>query len=237
MKTQCTPGQGFGGNDVATYKAGGLLGHTAIDNQCGYGTPINSYWDKEYVYKVLTKENPANDGSGFTGIFTIVEQDGVVFEFLYGHCDPNPGLLGTTLTKNQFIGREGNNGEVYSGVDGNLRITLEMQKSGDTRGAHRHDQARMLRKDTSIQPNTRYLTTLGGGYLYLNGYFYAIPNYDNGYNGCFDWTKLGEDTPFTRLQKALYDFQVSEGIKPYQLVGPQTKKALNKYLVGDKYKV
>lgn len=241
MKPQCKLGQGFGANAVATYKGNGLKGHTGIDNQCGHGTPINSYWDKEYVYKVLTKENPANDGSGFTGIFTIVEQDGRVFEFLYGHCDPQPNLLGTTLTKNQFIAREGNNGEVYSGKDGNLRITLEMQKAGDIRGAHRHDQARELRKDTSIQPNTIYLTALGGGHLYLNGFFYAIVNYDNGYNGCYDWTipvtkpdvkpvaTTASNQHVADFLEALTKFQVAEGISPAPRVGPKTTASLKKY--------
>lgn len=230
MKPQCTITQGLADNATATYKNSGLIGHTGIDSSCGFGTPINSYWDKEYVYKILTKENPANDGSGFTGIFTIVEQEGKCFEFLYGHCDPNPNLLGKTITKNTFIGREANNGEVYSGGE---RITLDMQKAGDTRGTHRHDQARELRKDTVIQPNTKYLSSLGGGHLFLNGFFYAIPNYNNGLNGCFDWTKpFGVQTlpeHFVNFQKALNDFQIAEGIKPFELVGPATRKALNKY--------
>jgi len=213
MKTQCTITQGLADNATATYKNNGLIGHTGIDSSCGYGTPINSYWDKEYVYKVLTRENPANDGSGFTGIFTIVEQDGKCFEFLYGHCDPNPGLLGTTITKNTFIGREANNGEVYSG---GTRITLEMQQAGSRLGTHRHDQARLLRKDKVNNSTDKYLSALGGGFLYLNGFFYAIPDYNNGLNGCFDWTKmdqykpvLEEDTPFIKMQKAILAFQLS----------------------------
>lgn len=76
-----------------------------------------------------------------------------------------------------------------------------MQKSGDTRGTHRHDQARELRKDTTIQPNTRYLSSLGGGHFFFNDCFYAIPNYNNGLNGCFDWTKKDEKP------KPQYEFQ------------------------------
>ena len=110
---QCKISQPFGGNATATYVAGGLKGHTGIDSSCSHGSPIYSIWEKEYVYKVLTKDNPANDGSGFTGVFTIVEQDGKVFEFLYGHCDPSPALLGKTIKKGEIIGTEGNNGEVY----------------------------------------------------------------------------------------------------------------------------
>lgn len=229
---QCKISQPFGGNATSTYKAGGLQGHSGSDSSCGFGSPIYSVWDSEYVYKVLTKENPANDGSGFTGIFTIVEQDGKVFEFLYGHCNPSPNLLGKTLKKGDLIGTEANNGEVYSN---GVRITLEMQRAGDKRGSHRHDQARELRKDTTTVAGTRYLTTLGGGLLFLNDCFYAIPNYNNGYNGCFDFTSMLKEAPkvpqhFTDFQNALKTFQEKEGIKPFPLVGNQTRRALNKYL-------
>lgn len=197
MKPQCQVTQPFEGNATSAYKNSGLKGHSGIDSSCGFGSDIFSYWDKEYVYKVLTKEFPANDGSGFTGVFTLVEKDGVIFEFLYGHCNPEPGLLGKTITKGTKIGTEANNGEVYSG---GVRITLEMQKNGDTRGSHRHDQARLLRKDANLQPNTRYITSLGGDAFYKDGFFYAIPTFDNGYNGCFDWT-----IPLTKKPK--YEFQ------------------------------
>lgn len=239
MKTQCPITQGLADNATATYKNSGLIGHTGIDSSCGYGTPINSYWDKEYVYKVLTRENPANDGSGFTGIFTIVEQDGKVFEFLYGHCDPNPGLLGKTITKNTFIGREANNGEVYSG---GVRVTLEMQQAGSHLGSHRHDQARELRKDTSIQANTRYLSSLGGGHFFFNDCFYAIPNYNNGLNGCFDWTKLPDvpqaPTPvkedkFVAFLTSVQKYQLESGILDFKGEKPENvslgKKTLLQY--------
>lgn len=35
---------------------------------------------------------------------------------------------------------------------------------------------------------------------------------------------------FVAFQKALNDFQIKEGIKPFDLVGPATRRALNKYL-------
>lgn len=136
MKCACAIGQGFGGNATATYKEGGLLGHTGIDHSCGFGSEIKSCFDTEYVYKVLTKENPANDGSGFTGVFTIVDNGIETFEFLYGHCNPSV-KVGQILTKGTVLGTEANNGEVYQG---GVRITLAMQKAGDQRGTHRHDQ-------------------------------------------------------------------------------------------------
>lgn len=232
MKTQCEITQSFGANANSSYVSGGLKGHTGFDNSCGYGSIINSYWDKEYVYKVLTKENPANDGSGFTGVFTIVEQDGKCFEFLYGHCNPSPNLLGTIITKGTVIGTEANNGEVYSGTE---RITLDMQRNGDHRGTHRHDQARLLRKDKLNNATDKYLSALGGGFLYLNGYFYAIPNYNNGYNGCYSWTKTtqpmavpAQPNDVTDFISALSKYQTAKGIKPYPKIGPQTKLALIK---------
>lgn len=182
MKTQCTIQQGFSKNATATYKASGLLGHSGVDESCGYGTPINCYHNNAYVYKVLDENNPSNDGSGFTGVFTIVENELEVFEFLYGHCDPKCAV-GANLTIGDVLGAEANHGEVYS--DG-VRITLEMQKSGDKRGAHRHNQKRVLRKDKQLLPNTNYLTDKNG-YLYRNGFFYAVPYYTNGFNGCVDW--------------------------------------------------
>jgi len=230
IKTEGKLTQGFGANATPTYVAGGLKGHSGIDLDNGYGSPIHSYWDEEYVYKVLTVENPANDGSGFTGVFTIVEQDGKVFEFLYGHCNPTV-KVGSILTKGSVLGTQSNNGECYSG---GVRITLEMQKNGDHRGTHRHDQARELIKETVAQ-NRRHIIGLDGTAFHKDGIYYGILNYDNGYNGCFDWLTwqkgiTGVETPFTKFEKALKEFQISEGIKPYPLVGPSTKKALNKYL-------
>ena len=232
MKTQCPTTQSFGENANPSYVSGGLKGHTGWDNSCGFGTPINSYWDSEYVYKVLTKENPANDGSGFTGVFTIVEQDGKCFEFLYGHCNPSPNLLGTVITKGTVIGTEANNGQVYSGGE---RITLDMQKSGDTRGTHRHDQARLLRKDVTVQGDNNYLSSLGGGIFNYNGYFYAIPNYKNGFNGCYDFTQTtqpvavpAQPNGVTDFIAALSKYQTAKGIKPYPKIGPLTLKELKK---------
>lgn len=180
MKLECNIGQGFGGNATATYKAGGLLGHAGVDNNCGFGTPIHAYQDG-YVYKVLTKENPANDGSGFTGVFVLVENEIELFEMLYGHCNPLV-TVGQNIKFGDVIGTEANNGEVYSNGE---RITLEMQKNGDQRGAHRHDQKRLLRKDKSLQSYTNYLTD-NEGRFYYNGFYYAVPFYKNGFNGCVD---------------------------------------------------
>lgn len=238
IKTEGRLTQAFGANATPTYVAGGLKGHSGVDFDNGYGSPIHSYWNEEYVYKVLTVDNPANDGSGFTGVFTIVEQDGKVFEFLYGHCNPTV-KVGSILTKGSVLGTQSNNGECYSG---GVRITLEMQKNGDHRGTHRHDQARELVKSNVSQPNTRYISDNAGN-ICINGNYYSITNFSNGYNGCFDWLTWQNTTntsasltpsTFNTMMLAIRDYQVSKGImdfanetNPKKInLGPKTLKAI-----------
>lgn len=182
-KTHCSVAQGFGGNATATYKNGGLLGHTGVDSSCNFGSEIKALWGNEYVYKVLTKENPSNDGTGFTGVFTIVDNGIETFEFLYGHCNPTVSV-GQILALGEVLGTEANNGEVYSG---GTRITLDMQKNGDTRGSHRHDQKRILTKHKIMLQGFSYLTDNNGAFT-KDGCYYAISYHKNGYAGCVNWT-------------------------------------------------
>lgn len=258
MKCACAIGQGFGGNATATYRAGGLLGHTGVDHSCGFGSPIHSCFETEYVYKVLDKKNPANDGSGFTGVFTIIDNGIEVFEFLYGHCNPSV-TVGQILTKGTVLGTEANNGEVYSG---GVRITLDMQKAGDRRGTHRHDQKRILRKDKVMVPNVSYLTDRNGVFQ-KDGFYYAIPYINNGYAGCVNWLlplfnrtltlgmsgydvkclqnflkargylNIEETTEFygRKTMAAVSAFQKAHGISPLLGVfGPKTRELANNQL-------
>ena len=182
MQTFCKIFQGFGGNATATYINSGLVAHPGTDNSCGYGTTIVAYYGNEYVYKVLDENHPAYDGSGFTGVFTIYDDGIQCFEFLYGHCDPI-ATVGQILPKGGVVGTEANHGEVYVGK---RRITLEEQKAGSHEGSHRHDQKRLLRKDRTLQPNTQYLSDRDGNFYY-NGYYYAVPDYNNGFHGCVNF--------------------------------------------------
>ena len=183
MKLEYKIQQPFGANATTTYVTGGLKGHPGVDYAGGYGSSIHSLFDQEYVYKILDTQHPANDGSGFTGVFTIIDNGIEVFEFLYGHGDPKV-TVGQICHKGDVIMTEANHGESYSG---GTRITLEMQKNGDKRGSHVHGQKRILRKDSELQPNTQYITGMDGKPFRLNNYFFAIPFYSNGYNGCVDF--------------------------------------------------
>src|SRR5215211_1427280 len=102
----CAEGQGFAENSNGSYIAAGLKGHTGVDVGCGFGTAITAPCDG-YAYKVLTKNNPANDGSGFTGVFMLVDDGVECFEWLVGHCDPRVSV-GAYIKAGDVIGTEAN---------------------------------------------------------------------------------------------------------------------------------
>jgi len=179
----CYQGQGFGQNANPSYKGGGLRGHTGVDINCGFGTPIASPVSGT-VYKVLTPDHPSNDGSGFTGVFILVDNGYESYEFLVGHCNPTV-QPGAKVAVGDTIGTEANHGTVFSG---NTQITLAMQAAGDERGAHRHYQLRAYQS----APKTEGLPCLSAyndsGYAapYYDGAYYQIWSYNNGFNGCVD---------------------------------------------------
>lgn len=89
----------------------------------------------------------------------------------------------------------------------------------------------------ALSGNTGKYTT--GPHLHL-GVRPLPAQMDNGYNGADDPMKYFDGTypnsqvgkapqHFIDFQKALEQFQTAEGIKPFELVGPATRKALNKY--------
>lgn len=183
MKLEYTITQPFSANYNNSYLSSGLLGHPGVDYDGGYGVPVHSVFEQEYVYKVLTVNNPSNDGTGFTGVFTIVDNGIEVFEVLYGHGDPLV-QVGQIVHKGDVIMTEANHGKVYQN---GVQITPEMQQAGDKRGAHVHLQKRILRKDATVQPNTSYLTGLDGLMYCKDGFYFAIPFYKNGYSGCVNF--------------------------------------------------
>lgn len=180
----CYEGQGFGENANPSYQTANLIGHTGQDWGCGFGTPIYSLYDG-VAYKVLTKENPANDGSGFTGVFMIVDTGLECFEWLVGHCDPAV-TQGQVVKKGDLIGHEANHGTVYAG---NIQITLAMQKAGDLRGAHRHYQKRPIQPVFEApQYGLSGDNDSSGNYKDTNGHFFEVFDYLNGFHGCVDPT-------------------------------------------------
>lgn len=166
-----------------------MKGHPGIDMQCGYGSQIHSPIDM-MIYKVLTVANPSRDGSGFTGVFGIVDDGIELYEYLIGHCDPTCSV-GQFIKAGEVVGTEANHGRVYwNGQE----ITLAMQKAGDKRGTHRHCQKRPVRKVRQTQTGKRYLDDYSdwpAGSIHRDdsGYYYEVWDWFNGFNGCIDPTK------------------------------------------------
>lgn len=246
----CVEGQGFGKNFNPSYHSGGLLGHTGIDINCGYGTPIEAKMDG-LVYSTFPAIHPASDG--YTAVFTLCSTPLETFEFSYGHVSEISCQIGQQVKKGDIIAKEGNKGIVYSG---NILITLAMQAAGDTRGSHRHYQKRPVLKTKQI--TGQVLSGPNGAYKDPDGFYYQVYNYDNGFNGCVDWQtplfsrnlgigNIGYDVFL--LQKALVkesfasfeptgtfgsltlasviQYQRSNGISPTGFVGTQTRGLLN----------
>lgn len=195
MKCELT--QDFGLNANSYYKSTGLLGHPGKDVKCGWKSPVKALWKKEYVYKIFSPEKPASNG--YTGIFTIVEQDGEVFEFVYGHVGDISVQEGQTIYRGQVIATEGANGMVYQG--GRLCTDAESDSWGC--GTHRHYQKRpiILTKSTSYE---RYLWQRASGLAQYKGLFCAFKEPYNGFAGCVDF-KLPEDneTEFTEITDSI----------------------------------
>jgi len=231
MNNTCEEGQPFGANYNGSYAAAHLAGHTGQDWTCGFGTPIRSPYEGT-IYKVLTKERPAADGSGFTGVFMIVDNGIELFEWLEGHCDPSVAPSQRVL-KGDVIGTEANHGEVFVG---NKQITLAMQAAGDKRGSHRHYQKRpVYRSRTLTRPCLSSNTDENGSYLDPQGFYYPIFDYFNGYNGCVD-PALPTFRRDLTLGASGYDvfvlqrFLASQGlfhVEPTAFFGPVTQQGLS----------
>ena len=187
---KCSLNQTFGGNANPSYKGIGLKGHSGTDVDCQWEKSIHTPV-AALTYKVLTKERPSNDGSGFTGVFLLVEDGIETYELLIGHINPVV-VPGAVLKATDHVGYQANNGTVYAN---GIQITLEMQRRGDQRGTHTHWQKRPYKKVLKRDPSKSYLTSQSdmnwGSPFYQDkdGYFYEIWNYDNGYNGCVDLFK------------------------------------------------
>lgn len=178
----CSINQGFGANP-AVYAP--LAGHTGIDEGKGFGTPIHTPVDM-HVYKVLTVQNPSNDGTGFTGVFGIVDNGTEIYELLIGHCNPTV-IAGQDVKAGDVVGTEANHGLVFQG---GVQITLAMQAAGDKRGSHRHFQKRPVFKSKTIQqPALSAYNDEAGTYLDSQNNYYPIWDYNNGFNGCIDPSK------------------------------------------------
>lgn len=228
----CTIGQCFGQNYNPSYHAGGLKGHTGIDEACGYGTRIKAL-ASGIVISEFPVENPASDG--YTAVFTLCRTPLETFELSYGHVSKILSKIGDYVIAGVTeVAEEGNHGTVYAG---NIQITPAMQRAGDRRGSHRHYQKRPTVAVGKVIAGEKILQTVQGTYRDDDGNYHWVPMYDNGFNGCVDFTAplfnldmgYGDDHYYVLLlQRAL----VLEGFGSFQPnghFGPATRTAVKAY--------
>lgn len=185
--------QRFGDNSNSSYARDGLKGHTAYDWGLTWGAPIVNCTANAYCYSVMHKDNP--DPSQYRAVFMIVDTGDGVYEISYGHCSKMTAEVGKTYQVGDTIALVGNTGDVFSG---NHEVTTAERMAGSHAGAHLHGpQIRVLAKTKYTSTYRNYIYDEKGIYSDAQGYFYGIPNYDNGYNGCISMAPFSTETVAT----------------------------------------
>lgn len=183
--------QGFGGNDNESYKNGGLLGHPALDLVTVYDD-IERFAQEGRVYKTINFGD--SDLMRYRAVMQIVEFEDTLdcYEVTYGHCHDLLCKIGT-VAAGDAAASEGNTGEVYT--DGRLVTRLE-KAAGSTKGTHLHFQLRYCRQTDKYDPTQKYLSSQEDeSKPYFDGtYYYLVPHFYNGYNGCIDPTPFMQPT-------------------------------------------
>lgn len=191
-------GQAFGNNDTPLYAAQGLKGHTAEDWGFGYGQAIPNLAKDAYCYSVMNKDNA--DPMKYRAVFTLVsDTDGKWYEISYGHASDILAVVGQTYQPGDVLMKCGNTGDVYAFGQ---YVSKADKLAGSKAGAHLHGpQIRPVKRVTKRVSSKKYLTD-ANGYLFKDGWYFEILNYENGYNGCvsadpFYNSKLAITTPIT----------------------------------------
>lgn len=176
-----TISQGFGKNANESYAAGGLQGHTTIDFDVPWGSPVSACVDG-LVYSVIHKDDP--DPTQYRAVFQIVQEGNDWYEVSYGHLNEIYVKPGQYVAAGDPIGTVGNTGLVYAG---NHLVTKEERLAGSKAGAHLHGpQVRRVRKVNMTSANAKLIMDGFGVYRYPDGSYFEVINYENGFNGCID---------------------------------------------------
>jgi len=178
-------------SQVFRVNPGGLnsgSGHSGVDEVHGYGSPVYAL-KKGFVYKILDAEHPANDGSGYWGVF-IISGDGGWCEWQIGHLSEITCKVGDQVEPWTVIGKEGNRGQVtYNGQI----ITKAMQDAGNKNGSHRHWNKKPLNRLSYAEYDVargEFLTAFSFGspsaFRESGGWYYQVQAPDNGVRGAVD---------------------------------------------------
>lgn len=183
--------QRFGENANPLYAGQGLKGHTSYDWSVPYGSPIPNCVADSYCYSLMHKDDPVL--MDYRAVFFIVEtDDGKAYEISYGHLSKITAEVGKTYQPGDIIGFTGNTGPVFQGQH---EVTEAEKDHGSTAGTHLHGpQVRVLQKTKYTGQFKDYVMDETGKPFMRNGYFYGIPDYDNGYNGCVSMAQYSTET-------------------------------------------
>ncbi len=193
--------QGFGANANPLYNGQGLKGHSGVDVQGLYGTPIYAVADC-YLYSTI---NMGASPDRYRAIYTIVEDESFAYEVSYGHVIDCTAPVEAYIKRGTLIGHVGNFGDVYSGGH---YVTKEEKIAGSTAGSHLHIQQRKCIRVPKRKSGKTYLKD-SNGYLFLEGSYFEVVDPNNGYAGCvnieFDGTYAIDATPTAPIPKP-YEF-------------------------------
>ena len=173
--------QKFGGNANTYYSENGLKGHPGIDFFQGYDRSITASHDA-LVYSVMNKDNPVL--SKYRAVCTIFQDNGKWYELIYGHCNKIYVKPGDVVRAGDLLASIGNTGDVYSK---GLPVEEDERDKPPYPGNHLHWQLRELMRVTSTEATGQYITGAASvPYRDSEGYYFLIPNFQNGYRGCVD---------------------------------------------------
>lgn len=183
--------QRFGDNANPLYVGQGLKGHPAYDWGVPWGTIIPNCTPDAYCYSIMHQNDPVL--GDYRAAFFIVETETGVYEVSYGHMSTILAVPGTTYQVGGTIGLVGNTGPVYVGQH---EVSEAEKDAGSHAGAHLHGpQIRVVTKTKYTNTYKNYLMNeTGKPYRDTDGFFYGIPNYYNGYNGCVSLAPFSTET-------------------------------------------
>lgn len=182
--------QRFSDNKNTYYAEAGLLGHGAWDMWQPHGSEILCGIDG-YVFSIINQDNP--DLMKYRAVFTLVEQDGIAYEISYGHLGDIYVKTGDSVKVGDKLGLQSNTGNVATN---GVKVTKEMKALGSGAGSHLHFQVRLLKKVAKKEEGKKYL------FEKVNGSYYEIPLYKNGFKGCVDPSPFMQD-------KTAYEYSTS----------------------------
>lgn len=181
--------QRFGDNANLSYARDGLKGHSAYDWGMPYGAPIPNCVPNAYCYSNMHENDPVL--MDYRAVFFIVETDTGVYEISYGHLSKHTATVGKTYQVGETIGFVGNTGDCFSGSH---EVTEAEKRAGSHAGAHLHGpQVRVLKKTKKLTSRSHPLYD-ENGLLEIDGYYFDVPDYGNGYNGCVSLASFSTET-------------------------------------------